>query len=409
MATPDNPAFRPVPRAPLAPFDGTLPYFPDGVPPGWKAPEEAPITLPKTILFAWELGAGFGHMMQMLPLARDLASAGHRVLVALAFLDRAASVFGEAGVRFLQAPVCRAFARIHPITLTFPQLLANVGWASPTQIFPRACAWRNLFKMARPDLAFFDHAPTALLASRGLPMKRALIGSGFCCPPDVTIGGLWGVLRPEAAKQAPAGKLELCQDELLQRMNHVLDKWKQPPMARLGQLYADVDENFLTSFPELDHFPWRTGAAYWGQVMSGGGEAPCWPEGKGKRVFAYLKPFKGIEAVLEELKRRKCRTILYVDGAPKGIDEHLSPILTRAKSRLDMQRIGKECDLAILNVGHGATAQILLSGKPILQIPLALEQRLVAEATIRAGAGVVGSFSRAESMGEALDGLLEGG
>lgn len=35
-----------------------------------------------TILFAWELGAGLGHLMQMRPLVHALLEQGHRVAAA---------------------------------------------------------------------------------------------------------------------------------------------------------------------------------------------------------------------------------------------------------------------------------------------------------------------------------------
>ena len=60
------------------PFSGTLPYFPFGR----RIPAPARrqgATGARSILFAWELGAGLGHLMQMLPLATDLAKAGHRI------------------------------------------------------------------------------------------------------------------------------------------------------------------------------------------------------------------------------------------------------------------------------------------------------------------------------------------
>ena len=52
-------------------------------------------------------------------------------------------------------------------------------------------------------------------------------------------------------------------------------------------------------------------------------------------------------------------------------------------------RAAAECDAAVLHAGQGATAAVLLAGKPILQIPLVLEQRLTADATARLGAAEV--------------------
>jgi hypothetical protein len=160
----------------LAPFDGSLPYFPDGKPEEYAPPQTSPEPIPpKTILFAWELGGGLGHMMQILPLAQDLAKAGHTVFAAMRNIDRAGSILGQAGVRFLPV-ACSALAPACRQTATFPELLLNVGFSSDTALFARACAWRNLFKLAKPDLVIFDHAPTALLASRRLPLRRVLTG-----------------------------------------------------------------------------------------------------------------------------------------------------------------------------------------------------------------------------------------
>ena len=267
-----------------AAHDGAIPFNANG-----KSGPSPPTLSPeyrgegkRTALFCWEVGGGLGHLMQMLPLAEDLAQRGHRVFVALRQLERAAAVFGRAGVSFLQAP-CWAgredgSAAPFPRPLTFTQLLCNVGFGDDGELFGRACAWRNLFRMARPDLLVFDHSPAALLASRGLPHepRRALLGSGFCCPPDDAnwnANRTWAVLRPHVAVMGDPQRL-------IARVNRLLGKWKQPPLERLGQLYSDVDENFLTTLPELDHFrPADRGddAAYWGPVLatSPDGAAPA--------------------------------------------------------------------------------------------------------------------------------------
>ncbi len=58
----------------------------------------------KTILIAWELGGGLGHLLQLAPVVKGLAQRGHRVVLALKDLSRARAVFPE-GVQLLQAPV----------------------------------------------------------------------------------------------------------------------------------------------------------------------------------------------------------------------------------------------------------------------------------------------------------------
>jgi UDP:flavonoid glycosyltransferase YjiC (YdhE family) len=362
-----------------------------------------------TVTFCWELGGGLGHLMQMLPLASDLSRRGHRVFVVTRDLDAAAPVFRKAGVRFLQAPVSNPCQRRFPRPVNYAQLLANNGFGADGGLFARASAWRNLFLMVRPDLLVFDHAPTALLASRGLACRRALIGSGFCCPPDdpgEDAGrARWAVLRPHAAGAAgpAASTLAAAAEEILARVNRQLDRWRLPHLPRLGQLYAQVDENFLTTFRELDHFPRPQGCTYWGPVVTDGdGDAPQWPTGEGPRVFAYLKPFPALPALLDGLQESGCRVIVGGHIGDEATHSRAAGGVDFAPRPLDVAKVAGECDLAILNGGHGVTAQMLLAGRPTLQIPLAQEQQMLADAVARLGAGEVARAKHPDDVRQKL-------
>jgi hypothetical protein len=358
-------------------------------------------------MFAWELGGGLGHLIQMQPLAEDLVAQGHRVYVALRNLSGAAAVFGRSGVSFLQAPskVCSGpplFRR----TDNFAQILANVGWADYGELFAIACGWRNLFRLTRPDLILFDHSPTALLASRGLPARRAVIGSGFCVPPDACPFPPYSL----NAAAADLDKLLASEQALLRRANRLLAQWRQPPMERLGQLYGEADQTFLLTFPELDHHTDRpAGGRYWGPVNGTGGKPPQWPEANGRRVYAYLKRFPALSDLLAALRDRGNPTLVYADGITPATRARFECATLRFETeRLDLARVGRECDLAILNANHGTTSTMLMAGKPILQLPLVLEQQLMAAAVRRIGAGEVAPVKEgsAERIGQKLDLLL---
>ena len=417
-----QPAFAPLPQAGSPRYNKEWPAF-DGAIPFWsvaRAPRPCGVDEAHgrgaratggggTVLFCWELGGGLGHLMQMLPLARGLAERGHRVFVALRDLHKATGVFGGAGVSFLSAPHSDSPTAHHRRPASLAQMLANLGFGDSFELFAVACAWRNLFRMVGPDLVVFDHSPTALLASRGLECRRAVIGSGFCCPPDVSP---MPVFRPEYAGKIDPEKLAKFEGGILDCVNRLLAGWGEEPLDRLSQLYADVDENFLTTFPELDHYPQRAeaGAMYWGPVVPGpdsGGEAPQWPDGKGRRVFAYLKKFANLPDVLDALADAGHPTIAYVEGATAALRRRHEPsMLHFAGGPLDLARVGEECDAAVLNGGHGVTAEMLLAGKPILQIPLALEQRLTADGVARMGAGLKVPAGQPDHVRPALEAVL---
>ena len=374
-----------------------------------------------TILFAWELGGGLGHMMQILPLARALVKRGHRVYVVLREVAEAEAVFAGTGVCYLEAPHYRPGGRAAPFAVTrnFAHLLANVGWHDDRKLFALMCAWANLYALIKPDLVVFDHSPTALLASRGLPMRRAVIGSGFCVPPDESP---WPPFRRPAEGEGDAARLAADEAGIRDRANRMLRHWGKEPLERLGQLYSQTDETFLTTFAELEQYPSRREAKYWGPVLPEGGAEPRWPQesrpltpalspgyrGEGeRRVFAYLKRFAGLPELLSLLSDKKLPTVVYVDGIDAATRRKFeSPSLRFERERVDLVRAAAECDLAILHAGQGATAAMLLAGKPVLQLPIVLEQRMTADAVVRLGAGERAAPTDPAAVGEKLNSML---
>lgn len=249
------------------------------------------------ILFAWELGGGLGHVLRAAPIMRSLTQRGHEVWAALRDLSRSEAVFGPMGVQCLQAPVKTSPpARPIPNARSFAHLLINNGFSEPTELAALAEAWRHVYRYVEPDLILLDHSPTALLAARAHTARRAVIGTGFCCPPNVApLPGLRPWLDDDGER------LKADEQQVLDTVNQILGRWQLAPLDRLGRLYAEVDETFLATFAELDHYPGRAEAQYWGVWPTGTGLAPCWPTGEGPRVFAYLKPFRALPALLARL------------------------------------------------------------------------------------------------------------
>jgi UDP:flavonoid glycosyltransferase YjiC (YdhE family) len=87
--------------------------------------------------------------------------------------------------------------------------------------------------------------------------------------------------------------------------------------------------------------------------------------------------------------------------------QNTSPALQIQADRLDLPRAAAECDLAVLNGAHGSTIFTHLAGKPILQLPLVLEQELNGRATVRLGAGACTTSTRGEVLATAFSGVLQ--
>jgi hypothetical protein len=267
-----------------------------------------------------------------------------------------------------------------------------------------AAAWRNRYELLDPQLIVFDHSPTAMLAARGMAVRRIVTGMGFTVPADTYP---MESLRPW--QEVGTDRLRQREDEALRVANAVLKGFGQPALERLGQLYSDVDDALLTTFPELDPYSGRRPRTmnYLGPTIATGGAEPRWPAGSGKRIFIYLRPFAGVVEVLRFLGRRALPTIAFVDGLASSVPEQCAAPTTRFESRrIDLSMAARDCDLAILNGTGGTTAAMLLAGRPSLQIPIHLEHALNAYAVERMGAGLSAPVSDPRAIVDRLDPVL---
>ena len=142
----------------------------------------------------------------------------------------------------------------------------------------------------------------------------------------------------------------------------------------------------LKTFKELDPYGERDKANYYGTWPSPVGEEPVWPEGKGKRVFVYLKPFQALPSLVDRLVKLELPSIVYVEKVGRKLKEKFdSPTLSFVYGPQNMGRIAAESDIAILNATLNTSVNLLLAGKPALHLPLFLERAL--PPTISKGSG----------------------
>lgn len=361
----------------------------------------------RRFLFTWELGGGLGHVLANIPLIQCLLRSGHRVAFAVRNFQAAARTGFTSDVQWLQAPFALADAAdpVHP-ACTFAHILHNVGFDSDDHLRGRVLAWQELFEQTTPDVIICDHSPTALLACRGNAARQVVIGSGFLCPPNVT---LLPNLRP-AAKLNTAS-LEQSEAEVLQRVNRILQEQNRPPLDYLAQLYADADAMLMTTFAELDHYSGRQECEYWGPQFyrQPSATSPPWPTDTDLHIFAYLKPIPAIDELLELLQVLGQSTLIYAPEMDQHIRDHYASKTLRFMERpLDLSHVAQQADLTILNGNHGTVAEMLLGGVPILNIPITLEQSLLARRVEEMGAGLAASCKDAEDIARKLGRMLEG-
>jgi hypothetical protein len=359
-------------------------------------------------LFAWELGGGLGHMVQLAQIARPLLASGHHIDFALRDLSGARTALAELHdhphVRLWQAPVWQPAFRAARHPISYPELLFAAGYLDAKRLIALVHAWRSLFASIAPDLLLVDHSPTALLAARGFAFPRVSTGTGFVVPPaaePIPAFAEWEPAEPARVATIERFVLETC--------NTMLDALGQPPLGAFHELYSE-NECFLFTSPELDHYgpsARRPGTTYRGALAAPpGGSPPCWPDGDGPRLFAYLKiEYQQTAAILRQLMSGPWRTFAYVSGMqPPDAAKSQSPYLNVSTSVADLEAVGRSADALLCHGGFNTVSQLLAAGVPAIVLPMQPEQMLVGGRLLRSRAGLVVFAERvAQDLPIALD------
>jgi UDP:flavonoid glycosyltransferase YjiC (YdhE family) len=335
------------------------------------------------IAFAWELGGSIGHALSCAGLARALHARGHAIALVLRELRPLALVPESDAYDVFQAPRNAREARGVGIPASYADILLGCGYRDADELTALLGGWRTLFSMWRPDIVIADFAPTALLAARSLDMRRATYGNGFFTPPRLTPLPPFRVdtpADPERLRVADAGALA--------GANAALGRLGAPPIATLAEMFA-CDEDFLCTFPELDHYGSRPVSGYWGpRLRVDLGNEARWPEGPGARILVYVqKSTPHLDALIATLAEGPHRVLAYIPEIDEARRARLAArhrIVLERPVRLDA--ILKSCDLLVCHGGEIAGGA-LASGVPLLLIPSHYEQYLTARCIDALGCG----------------------
>ena len=355
------------------------------------------------ILFAWELGGALGHAMACASLAGTLALRGHRI--AFAMRDPASLDFAPdaAAHERLQAPRAANEGQVGERPVSIPEILLGCGYRDEAQLAALVRAWQAIFEQARPDLVIADYAPTALLAARVAGIRRVTYGNGFFSPPPLSPIPPYRYDEP-----VEPARLQAAEAQALASVNATLTAFGREPLGKLADVFA-ADEQFLCTFPELDHYQDRPATGYWGpRYRFDRGAALAWPKAGGKRVFVYVHTaMPRLDALIDTLAESPHRVIAFIPGLDAPRRDRLvsrSRIVAERPVRLDA--LMRDCDLMISHGSEIATGA-LLSGVPQLCFPAHYEQYLTSRRLEQLGSGGwIGTKVPQETLRAALAAML---
>ena len=355
------------------------------------------------ILNCWELGNGLAYIGVLMAGARALDKAGHENRFALRDLGAAERLLGD-HYPYYQAPttVLQPVSRMAQ-PMTYADLLINLGWGEPGAVTGRVVAWRNLLDHVQPDLMRCAYAPGALLAARGTGIRTVAMGLGFMVPPNVKPLPLW---RSWAKDHSPERMAER-EQRVLDGMNQGLDKIGAPRLASIGALYAETGVREIYSYPALDDYGPRKDVQYLGNFQTGLGAAPEWPTATGKRIFAFLTLNKSTPKLLEALAATRQPVLVYLPGAPVELQQrYANSNLLLTDRALNLRATAAACDVGVNHGEHLVAAALLAAGKPQLNLPNFMPERVTAEKLATLGAGLRSSAESPELSAD-LRRLLE--
>lgn len=356
------------------------------------------------VLFTWELGMGLGHIFPIRALATHFVATGHEVYIALKDLKHGHSVFLDMPVTLLQAPINQSIATNAPIKC-YSQLLAANGFNNASELTSHCLAWQALYELINPDILFFDHSPTAIVASRGLTAITVNMGTGFTIPPDQVPFALF---QPGQLTTTDKQSLLDHEQSIVKVVNQVLCRLDKPVIERLGKLYSDVTFSIFQSLPEFDHFSARLDGRYIGVTqLETELKMPVWPKNSGKKIFIYLKPFEHIERILETLVDTETSVIFFTnDINHKRFESYQNKNICFESEPININAVAKEANIAITNGNHGTLMQFILNRVPVMMIPLHWEQQLLALRMQEQGIGVLSRKDQPDQIIQKLNSIL---
>jgi UDP:flavonoid glycosyltransferase YjiC (YdhE family) len=355
------------------------------------------------ILLAWELGGNYGHISKLLCIARHIRQRGHQVFFVVKDTKTAGQLLDNEKFRYVQSPRSAVRAKRFRKPVSFTDILAGAGFGSPEVLDGLVLSWQEIFENMHPHVVVAQYAPVAQFAARlsGLPCLS--LNNGFESPPD------------EAPFPCLRSHLKLTRDQLLDREAEMLQHINRISLREghfscnsLQEVFKS-DINLLATFPEMDHYRQRRNGCYIGPIsMLDNGATIRWRARSSPRIFVYLRPFPGIEAILEGLAGNGAEVIAHIPG----LDDRIRALYTNTSlsiviSTIKLSEILADMDVAITHAGHGTACAVLLAGVPLLMIPTTIEQWLTSCNIEALGAGISMKRERvAETFVVALEKLL---
>ena len=322
----------------------------------------------KTVLFAWELGAGLGHAAPLIAIADALLRRNAAIRPVFAFRDTIYTrrLPARPDWPIMPTPVLPVSDEGRSSEASYAQILLGAGFNRPPDLAAMVKSWDDIFAVVKPDLVVAEHSPFACLAARGR-YPLLVTGTSFTVPPADT-----NIFPPFRRGIEPPA----VQARMVAAINAILDERGQEPLSCLPELLAG-DARAVFGLPHLDPYgPLRKDrllGPYHGRM-------PPQPVPEDRSIFFYSRA--------EEERLDDMVDVLLDLGDPisafiTGADSVARTLLKNRGATIyddppDLQDVLGPARLVISHGGAGVTNAALMLGRAQLIVPIHVESDVTA-------------------------------
>jgi UDP:flavonoid glycosyltransferase YjiC (YdhE family) len=354
------------------------------------------------VLIAWELGGGYGHIARLLPIATELSRRDIRVTFVVERMrpfdwpiendtgeesrpkDVSLELFLKMqGFACVELPVNDAPVKSDNVLVCFAELILRAGFVDTQCASLRIRAFIKLILTQKADAVIADFSPMMLYAAQVADVAVVNLGHGFEIPAlmrtsegvvnlDVTSYVPWQPKMPDAVGFYTK-ELDLAMARLAQTFGHYA------PSALHDMYKPDVCA--LCTWPELDHFNRDEQLSnYVGPIWTEMSTKQVhWPDNERPRVLCYLNAsFEDVSPLVLALQQLDCEAIIIHPGGNWVVENGVSlDSIQYVTYMCALATVLDQATLVVCHGGMGMTARALACGKPLILLPLNLEQLLV--------------------------------
>ena len=357
------------------------------------------LSVTRRILFGWEFGGGFGHVILLKEIAYHISqNQSCEFLFALRNPERG-RISGLSSSSVIAAPVPKRAAGggMAQGRETYGEFVSENLMIEEGAFGSRLAGWDKIVRDFDPHLIIADYAPGLSLYARGRCPVLA-VGNGYTLPPPEMAN-----FPPITVQNRP---LYATEPELIGRLNKDLERIGALRIERLPQL-NEAHAYGLATMPIFDPYKAQRQQPYLGVEIPGGSPSPLTTASGG--IAYFHEDTQLYDKVLDGILGANIDMAAYF-GLP------LRRLVKKFKgSRVSLADVPfKLCDVmpgkavAVHLGGLGFAAAAVLAGVPQVMLYKHEEHWFTANAIVKAGAGLAAKYKdvTANALSEAMDRVI---